>query len=195
MPAVLTTERNMSPIGIFFASETGSTAEVARLIQQQYLPEGTSTVHDLDEADAAQMDGYEALLFATSTTGCGELPAPLEAFLPELDDVDFEDKVVALVGLGDQVGYPDEFADALGFLYEELRGRGAEVVGFWPTAGYRYERSRADLGDGTFCGLVLDQENQAELTPHRLTSWVESVRADLLAGGSIGTTVAAGRAA
>jgi flavodoxin I len=173
----------MPQIGIFFASETGSTAELARLLQQHYLPEGTAAVHDLDDVDAAQLDSYNALVFATSTTNCGELPAPLEAFLPELDDVDFPSKVVALVGLGDQVGYPEEFADALGLLYEELRGRGAEIVGFWPTAGYTYERSRADLGDGLFCGLVLDQGNQAELTPQRLKAWVQSIRAELLPGG------------
>lgn len=173
----------MSQIGIFFASETGSTAELARLIQEHYLPEGAAAVHNLDDVDGAQMDSYDALVFATSTTNCGELPAPLEAFLPELDHVDFPGKVVALVGLGDQAGYPEEFADALGLLYEELRGRGARIVGSWPTAGYFYERSRADLGDGAFCGLVLDQGNQAELTPQRLTAWVQSIRAELLPGG------------
>lgn len=176
----------MTPIGIFFASENGGTGELARLIQQQYLPKGAAVVHNLDDTDAAQMNGFGALLFATSTTGCGDLPAALEAFVPELDAVDFKHKVVALVGLGDQVNYPDEFADALGMLYQELRGRGAAVVGAWPTAGYDYQRSRADLGDGAFCGLVLDQENQADLTPQRLTRWVESVRAQLLAGGAAG---------
>jgi flavodoxin I len=180
---VHTEECTMPQIGIFFASETGSTAELARLMQERYLPEGMAAVHNLDDVDGAQMDRYDTLVFATSTTNCGELPAPLEAFLPELDRVDFPRKVVALVGLGDQADYPEEFADALGLLYEELRGRGAEIVGFWPTAGYTYERSRADLGDGAFCGLVLDQGNQPELTPQRLRTWVQSIRAELLPGG------------
>jgi flavodoxin I len=173
----------MPQIGIFFASETGNTAELVRLIQEDYLPAGAAAVHNLDDVDGAQMDRYDALVFATSTTNCGELPAPLEAFLPELDRVDFSRKMVALVGLGDQAGYPEEFADALGLLYEELRGRGAEIVGFWPTAGYTYERSRADLGDGLFCGLVLDQGNQPDLTPQRLKAWVQTIRAELLPGG------------
>jgi flavodoxin I len=183
----------MPPIGIFFASETGSTAELARELQAHYLPAGAAEVHNLDDVDAARMNGYRALVFATSTTNCGGLPAPLEAFVPELDTVDFNGKVVALVGLGDQAGYPDAFADALGWLYEDLRARGARIVGFWPTSGYAYDYSRADLGDGAFCGLVLDQATQAEQTPQRLAAWIESVRADLLAGGSADAPKTTGR--
>jgi flavodoxin I len=170
----------MPSIGIFFASETGNTAEIARLIQSRYLPSGSADVHDLEVTDAAQIAAYDRLIFGTSTMGCGEYPAALEAFLPELDEIDFHGKTVALFGLGDQYGYPGEFCDALGLLYEELLRREAHVVGFWPTAGYEYEASQADLGDGSFCGLVLDEDNQPELTGHRLSAWIEAIRGDLL---------------
>ncbi len=171
----------MASIGIFFASETGNTAEIARLIQQQYLPAGAADLYDLEIADAADVDAYDSLIFGTSTMGCGDYPTSLEAFLPEFDEIDLSGKTVALFGLGDQYGYPGELADALGMLYEELRARGAELVGFWPTVGYDFEASRADLGDGYFCGLVLDQDNQPQLTPHRLSAWVEAIRGDLQA--------------
>ncbi len=170
----------MARIGIFFASETGNTAEIARLIQRRHLPRGVAALHDLEEAQAADLEAYDSLIIGTSTMGCGEYPTALEAFIPELDEVDFSGKTVAMFGLGDQYGYPDEFVDALGLLYAELRERGADVVGFWPTTGYAYAASQADLGDGAFCGLVLDQDNQPELTPHRLAAWVEAVRGDLL---------------
>jgi len=88
---------------------------------------------------------------------------------------------VALFGLGDQVEYSMEFADALGMLHEQLETRGAELVGYWPTAGYAYEFSKADLGDSRFCGLVLDQDNQPEQTPRRLAAWIAGIRPNLLA--------------
>ncbi len=172
----------MGRIGIFFASETRNTAEVARLIQQHYLPAGTADVHDLEVADAAQVDAYESLIFGTSTMGCGNFSSTLEAFLPELDKVDLSGKTVALFGLGDQYGYPAEFCDALGLLYVELLRRNAYVIGSWPTAGYSYEASRADLGDGSFCGLVLDQDNQPQLTEHRLANWITAIQPSLLPG-------------
>ena len=173
----------MPSIGIFFASETGNTAEIARLIQSRHLPAGTVEVHDLEVTDAAQIAAYDRLIFGTSTMGCGDYPAALEAFLPEFDEIDFHGKIVALFGLGDQYGYPGEFCDALGLLYEELLRRNAHVVGFWPTTGYAYEASQADLGDGSFCGLVLDEDNQPELTGQRLSAWIEEIRGDLLPNG------------
>jgi flavodoxin I len=172
----------MGRIGIFFASETGNTAEVARLMQRHFLPAGTADVHDLDLADAAQVDAYESLIVGTSSMGCGTMPSALEAFLPELDKVDLSGKTVALFGLGDQYGYPAEFCDALGLLYVELLRRNARLIGSWPTAGYAYEASQADLGDGSFCGLVLDQNNQPQLTEHRIANWIAAIRPDLLAG-------------
>ncbi|MFW6258843.1 MAG: flavodoxin domain-containing protein, partial [Halochromatium sp.] len=84
--------------------------------------------------------------------------------------INFEGKRIALFGLGDQLGYPLEFVDALGLLYQELKERGAILIGDWPSDGYEYEASKADLGDGRFCGLVLDQDNQPELTPQRLAA-------------------------
>lgn len=174
----------MTRIGIFFASETGNTAAIAQLLWWRHLPPGVADLHDIDYVDAAQMDAYDSLIIGTSTMGCGDYPTPLEAFLPQLDKIDFTGKTVALFGLGDQIGYPDEFCDALGMLYQELRQRGAHIVGSWPTAGYDYSASRADLGEGAFCGLVLDEDNQPQLTGHRLAWWVEAIRGDLLSGPS-----------
>jgi flavodoxin len=69
----------MGRIGIFCASETGDTAEIARLIQQRYLPAGAADVHDVDFVDAAQVDAYDGLIFGTGSMGCGDYPPALEA--------------------------------------------------------------------------------------------------------------------
>ncbi|WP_052314926.1 flavodoxin domain-containing protein [Thiocystis violascens] len=89
-------------------------------------------------------------------------------------------KTGALFGLGDQSGYPHELADALGLLCEELEARGAHVVGDWPTEGYDFDASKSDRGQGFFCGLVLDEDNQFDLTESRLDAWIERIAPAML---------------
>ncbi|TVQ87205.1 MAG: flavodoxin [Chromatiaceae bacterium] len=173
----------MTQIGLFFSTVTGNTLEIAEAIQARHFPPGTVEVHEFEDANAESIDRYPALILGTPTVGDGEYPDGLADFLPELDLVDFSTKTIALFGLGDQFGYPAEFVDALGMLYEELTARGARIVGAWPTDGYQYEASRADQGDGQFCGLVLDQDNQPHLTDRRLTNWIASIKPALLAAG------------
>jgi flavodoxin I len=91
-----------------------------------------------------------------------------------LQDVDFTGKTVALYGLGDQEKYADNFVDALGILYDFVTARGARVVGAWPTDGYDFMASKAER-DGEFVGLVLDQDNQKQLSDDRLETWLRLI--------------------
>jgi len=100
-----------------------------------------------------------------------------EEFLPQLKNVDFTGKTVALFGLGDQDKYPDEFVDALGELYQFVVARGAKVVGAWPADDYHFISSKA-LVDDQFAGLVLDQENQKNLSDARLDAWLKQIAPD-----------------
>lgn len=173
----------MNQIGLIFSTVTGNTLEIAEAIKARHFPPETVAVHEFEDASAATLDAYPALILGTPTVGDGEYPDGLAEFLPELDQVDWRTKTVALFGLGDQFGYPGEFVDALGMLYEELNARGARIIGAWPTEGYQYDASRADQGNGQFCGLVLDQDNQPHLTDRRLSAWIESIKPALLAAG------------
>ncbi|MBO5681331.1 MAG: flavodoxin, partial [Lentisphaeria bacterium] len=53
--------------------------------------------------------------------------------------------------------------------------RGAEIIGKTSSAGYTHCCSAAAEGD-LFCGLVLDDNNQPELTPDRIAAWVEQIK-------------------
>ncbi|MFP4279242.1 MAG: flavodoxin [Halochromatium sp.] len=170
----------MHKIGLFYASMTGATQEIAECIQASHFEPGCVDLFAFEDAEPEDLAAYDALIIGTSTWGDGEYPDSLEAFLPQLDAINFEGKRIALFGLGDQLGYPLEFVDALGLLYQELKERGAILIGDWPSDGYEYEASKADLGDGRFCGLVLDQDNQPELTPQRLAAWIDAIRGVLL---------------
>ncbi|MDD5113476.1 MAG: flavodoxin, partial [Methylobacter sp.] len=126
--------------------------------------------------------GFETLILGTPTYGEGQLPGlstgnateSWEEFLPKLVGRDFSGKKVAIYGLGNQKGYPDEFVDAMFYLYDQFEQCGATLIGAWDAEGYNFEKSKA-IVDDRFVGLVLDQENQKELTPTRLEIWLANL--------------------
>jgi len=172
----------MATIGLFFASSTGNTRRIAKAIKKRFDDDTMAEALNVNKATPELVAGYSHLIFGTSTLGGGQLPGlstdcmggGWEEFLPQLKDVDFTGKTVALFGLGDQGKYPDEFVDAMGILYEFLVARGAKVVGQWPADDYDFISSKA-LVDDEFVGLVLDQENQKLLTDTRLESWLRLI--------------------
>ena len=84
-------------------------------------------------------------------------------------------KTIALFGLGDQKGYPENFLDGMGILAELFEAQGARLVGFTSTEGYSYESSRAEKGD-QFCGLGIDYESQGSKNKERVHAWVEKLK-------------------
>ncbi|EHJ09586.1 Flavodoxin 1 [Crocosphaera watsonii WH 0003] len=103
----------------------------------------------------------------------------------ELDDVDFSGKKVAYFGTGDQVGYGDNFQDAMGLLEKKITEKGGTTVGNWPKDD-SYEKmmsSKAFLktpkGEPKiFVGLALDEDNQSDLTDERIQKWVALVKGE-----------------
>lgn len=176
----------MAKIGIFFGSDTGNTRKVAKAIAKALGDDADAPVN-VQKATVEDLLKYDSLILGSPTLGDGELPgvpAGCESeswaeFLPKLKGVDLAGKTIALFGLGDQEGYPDNFVDAIGIIYKRIKGCGATIVGEWPTDGYTYNASKAEV-DGQFVGLVLDQDNQKEQTDARLAAWLEQVKPALL---------------
>jgi len=177
----------MGKIGIFFGSDTGNTRRVAKTIAKKLGDDADAPVN-VNKATVDDLLKYDALILGTPTLGDGELPGlssggsaeSWEEFLPQLKGADLSGKVVALFGLGDQEGYGHEFVDALIFIYDQVIENGAKVVGAWPTDGYSFEASKAVVED-EFVGLVIDHDNQSDLTDERLDEWLEMVKPELLA--------------
>lgn len=169
----------MAKIGLFYDSDTGNTRKVAKMITKLF-DEGDVDLKSITKVTPEDFDSYSAFIIGTPTLGEGELPENWEEFLPELDAMDFSGKTIAMFGLGDQEEYAHEFVDGLGILYEKFDELGATFTGYWPLDGYEYDISRAELED-EFCGLVIDQDNQSDLTKERVETWVAQVKPVLLA--------------
>lgn len=175
----------MARIGLFFGTNTGKTRKVAKLIKKRFDDDTMAEPLNVNRVSAEDIAQYQFLIIGTPTLGDGELPGlsadceneSWEEFLPKLEDVDFTGKTVAIYGLGDQVGYADEFVDAMIQLHDFVKERGAKVVGAWPTEDYEFNHS-ASVVDGKFVGLALDLDNQSGLTDERLNAWLKLIAPD-----------------
>jgi flavodoxin I len=97
----------------------------------------------------------------------------------ENEEPDFSGKKVAFFGAGDQDTHGEEFISALGKMKETFSKLGADTeYGYWPTEGYTYQSSLAEK-DGKFCGLAIDNINQEDLTPERITTWAEQLKNEM----------------
>lgn len=167
----------MAQIGLFYGTQTGNTQTEAELIQQEFGGDSVVALHDISRAEAADFDPYPAIIIGCPTWNVGELQSDWEDFYDELDNIDFSGKKVAYFGVGDQVGYPDSFQDAMGILEEKISAQGGTTVGYRTTEGYDFSESKA-LREGQFVGLALDEDNQSDLTEERIKDWVIQLKED-----------------
>jgi len=159
--------------GIFYGSSSGKTESVAMRIYQK-LGSETTAVRDIADSSQKDLLSCKTLILGVSTWGIGEVQDDWLDFLSHLEKLDLTGIKVAIFGLGDQESYPDTFADALGKIYEFLKPTGCEIIGEWSTFGYEFLESAA-VKNGMFAGLVLDEENQPELTDLRITDWLKEI--------------------
>lgn len=164
----------MNKTGLFYSVGTKKTASIARKIQQEF-GESQLDIIAIENATQKDFEAYRNIIIGSSTWFDGELPSYWDEVLPELSSLDLSKKMVAVFGLGDQKGYPDNFADGIGILANEFTARGATLVGQTSPEGYEFSQSQA-LKSGKFLGLVLDIENQSKLTDERIHKWVKQIK-------------------
>jgi flavodoxin I len=163
----------LKQIGIFFGSSSGNTAAIAERIHER-LGKDRADLRDVEQSAPEDLLGYSLLILGIPTWGIGGSQEDWEILIPLLATLDLTGRKVALFGLGDQESYPGTFADGLGRLYEALLRTGCSFTGSWPVSGYAYEGSTAVKG-GRFVGLVLDEDNQPELSDQRIDEWLRDI--------------------
>ena len=173
----------MLKIGLFVGSTTGKTEEAAEMIQKELGGETVVTIHNMDDVNPEDFNNYQNLIIGCPTWDVGELQSDWDGFYnDELDNVDFKGKKVAYFGTGDQIGYADNFQDAMGILEEKITELGSTTIGYWPTDGYDHNESKAEQDEGenagNFVGLALDDDNQPDLTDERIKKWVAQLKTE-----------------
>jgi len=166
-------------IGLFYGSSTCYTEMASEKIAAKITElrgEEIVDVHNIALSAITVAEDYDFLLLGIPTWDYGELQEDWENIWDDIDDVDFNGKVIAIFGLGDQVGYPEWFLDAMGYLWAKVTSLGAKAVGYWPVDGFEFEKSKALTADKSqFLGLALDDENEFDLTDERIHHWCVQV--------------------
>ncbi|WP_104695468.1 flavodoxin [Helicobacter salomonis] len=161
-------------VGIFYGTDSGNSETISNKLSEKL---GGAKVFDVAKASKADFDSFSSVVLVAPTAGAGDLQSDWEDFLGTLSEADFASKTVALVGLGDQDTYSETFAEGIFHLYEKAKA--GKVVGFTSTDGYNFESSKSVEG-GKFVGLVLDEDNQDDLTDGRIDAWVNEVKGSLV---------------
>ncbi|TKL84905.1 flavodoxin, partial [Enterococcus faecium] len=114
----------------------------AKMIQKE-LGKNLIAVHDIAKSSKEDIAAYDLLMFGIPTWYYGEAQCDWDDFFPELENIDFNNKLVAIFGCGDQEDYAEYFLDAMGTLRDIVEPKGAILVGQWPTKGYNFVASKA----------------------------------------------------
>ncbi|MGL5948057.1 MAG: flavodoxin FldA [Aeromonas sp.] len=168
----------MASVGLFFGSDTGNTETVGKLIQKE-LGDQLVAVHDIAKCTKSEIEAFDLLIFGIPTWYYGEAQADWDDFFPDLGEIDFSNKLVAIFGCGDQEDYAEYFLDAMGQLGDIVQSKGAIVLGHWPTAGYTFEASKALVSETHFIGLGIDEDRQPELTAGRVKAWCQQLNEEM----------------
>ena len=164
----------MKKTAIIYSFNAKKSAKIAERIKETFDDDAVEMVNAEDLSEEKFL-AYDQIIMGVPTWFDGELPNYWDEFVPALEDLDLKGKKIALFGLGDQEGYPENFLDGVGIMAGILEDRGAELVGFTPVEGYIFERSRAQRGD-QFLGLAIDYENQGSMNKERVAAWVDQLR-------------------
>lgn len=167
-------------IGIFYGSTTGNTEEAADELGRVLCAGSEATVRAVSVSglDPARLLDFDALIIGCPTWDEGELQRDWALLQRRLGELSLAGKPVALFGSGDSLCYPETFQDAQGILAEELLGRGARLIGKWPTDGYTFTASRGVV-DNHFYGLALDTDDSWSLARARIGTWASQLLTEL----------------
>lgn len=172
----------MSKIGLFYAPEKGSVEKVAKLIAEKIGHDKIDLISVQTNIDkkADKIKEYDKLIFGISTVGRDSWDANYskigwDLLIPDMKNLDFSGKTVAIFGLGNQIMYPDNFVDSMGVLAKLLLENNANVIGYFPTEEYDFNDSGA-IVDDKFFGVAVDEDNESDQTDDRIERWLDSIK-------------------
>ncbi|MCK5780269.1 MAG: flavodoxin [Psychrilyobacter sp.] len=166
----------MKKIGLFYGTTGGRTTGVVDEFEFNLREE--AEIFNVENG-IAKLTEFENLILVTPSYGFGELEAHWEEVIEEFKTLDFTGKIVGLVGLGSQTTFGESFVGALEVLYNIVLKKGGKIIGLTSTDGYNFEECEA-IVDNKFMGLVLDEENQDDMTADRIFDWLEEIKKEFI---------------
>ena len=106
---------NDKPIGLFFGSTTANSERIAEILWDRLYEYGCD-IHDI--RTVYNMQDYVRLVLVIPTWDFGEWQEDWENILKDVGQINWSNKTVALVGLGDQIGYSEYYQDCMGMMYD-----------------------------------------------------------------------------
>ena len=148
----------MEKLGLIYGSDTGATESVIEVLVEIINKEvEVIEVCNVDEDDFLKFD---FLILGLPTWYDGDLQSDWEDYYDTFKTIDFTNKIVAIFGLGDQIGYGEYFVDGIGILAQVVIKNGGKIIGNCSTDGYDFMQSKAEKSEGIFYGLPIDEDNQ-----------------------------------
>lgn len=126
---------------------------------------------------AKKTEAHDILLLGIPTRYYGEAQCDWDDFFPTLEEIDFNGKLVALFGCGDQKITQNTSATRWAPSATSL-SRAADHRRSLANGGVSFEASKA-ADDDHFVGLAIDEDRQPELTNERVEKWVKQVAEEL----------------
>lgn len=172
----------MSKTVLFFSPEGGNVDSVANKLGE-LIGNDKVDIIPAKEVEKGDLYKYNNIILVGSTVGADHWNNEVVAdewpeFFTKIREISFEKKKVAIVGLGNSVLYPEHFADGIAILYERIKQQNGELLGFVDAKDYDFTDSEALNDKGFFCGLPIDEDNEAELTTERLEKWISILKPD-----------------
>ncbi len=134
----------MSKAVIIYGTTTGTTQEMAKIVEQQLLKNGFDVVaRNASNTDEKDIIGYDLIVLGCSTWGDGELQDDFIPFEEKLRSLDLSGKKAAVFGPGESM-YP-QFCKSVEVLEGTLKNGGAELV---------VEGLKVDVSKGDFTAKV-----------------------------------------
>ena len=164
----------MEKLGLIYGSDTGATESVIEVLVEIINKEvEVIEVCNVDEDDFLKFD---FLILGIPTWYDGDLQSDWEDYYDTFKTIDFTNKIVAIFGLGDQIGYGEYFVDGIGILAQVVIKNGGKIIGNCSTDGYDFMQSKAEKSEGIFYGLQIDEDNQHHETENRIEKWWQQLK-------------------
>ncbi|MEL6916201.1 MAG: flavodoxin [Bacteroidota bacterium] len=167
-------------VGFIYGSDTGMTEEITHDLASK-IKAGNIEVLEVNNVSIEDFGRFDLLVLGLSTWYDGDLQSDWEDYYDEFKTIDFTDQIVAIYGLGDQLGYDDYFVDGIGMLAEVILQNGGAIIGNWPAEDYDFSTSKALKDEHTFYGLALDEDNEPQKTPEKIEIWLAQVQREYFA--------------